>query len=109
MTRGWAILLAGILLGGCGSVPRDAMFLAPSEIAPEPPPVVVHGGPILVQIPGTEVYYVPQVGAKLYFFHGRWYYHHQGFWYSGEDYTGPWVYLPKAKLPSALAQIPVQR
>jgi hypothetical protein len=110
--RRWgAILLAGFILGGCGGAPRNAASLSPvpQEIAPAPPPVAVQTNPVLVQIPGTEVYYVPQLGARLYFFDGRWFYHHNGFWYSSQDYAGPWVHLPKAKLPPALAEIPVHR
>ena len=107
--RRCVIVLAGFILGGCGGVPRDGTSLAPPEVVPPPPPVVLQGSPILVQIPGTEVYYVPQIEAKLYFFQGRWYYHHNGFWYSSQDYTGPWAHLPKAKLPPPLAEIPMLR
>ena len=109
--RGYAIVLTGFILGGCGGVPRAVTSLSPGppEIAPAPPPVVVQGNPVLVQIPGTEVYYVPQLEARLYFFNGLWYYHHSGFWYNSQDYTGPWVHLPKAKLPPALAEIPMHR
>ncbi|MFQ5839442.1 MAG: hypothetical protein ACE5HK_01815 [Candidatus Methylomirabilales bacterium] len=80
-----------------------------SDLVPSPPAVVVPVNPILIQIPGTEVYTIPKITATLYFFDGRWYYYYEGFWYTSRDYVGPWTHLPKAKVPSTVVRLPRAR
>jgi hypothetical protein len=66
---------------------------------PEPPDVVV------VPSESSDVYLVPGT-AGLYFFGGRWYRFHNGYWFNAPIYSGPWVVVEEALIPPAVVVIP---
>jgi len=70
------------------------------------PTVVVPAPPAVVVIPGTPVYYAPDVGIDLFFYSGRWYRKHDGHWYIATYYNGPWAYLPAARVPTVFVNLP---
>ncbi len=73
----------------------------------EPPPAfVLHAPPPVVVIPGTYVYVVPDIGADILFYNGRWYRPYEGRWYRAKSYNGPWKHLAWAKVPPALKALP---
>lgn len=68
------------------------------------PGLVITGQPALVVIPGTYVYYAPDIGAELFFYHDRWYRHHNGGWYISINYGGPWIVA--REIPTAILKLP---
>jgi hypothetical protein len=96
-------LIVGIYLAGCAVVigpPQGRIGVAP------PPPIVVETEPRVVLIPGTEVYYAPDVAANIYVVGGLWYYFHDGHWFHSRSYRGPWAFTEERRLPSGLRRLP---
>ena len=71
-----------------------------------PPPYAFPTAPDVVPVPGTYVYFVPNIGVDILFYHGYWYRPYRGFWYRSPSYAGPWVYLPAARVPHVLVALP---
>lgn len=71
---------------------------------PLPPVFVFSAPPELVVIPGTYVYYCPNVDFDIFFYAGYWYRPYGGYWYRSGSYGGPWVYTDGA--PSVLVSLP---
>jgi len=70
------------------------------------PPVVVAAPPAVVVIPGTYAYFVPDVSADIFFYHGYWYRPYQGRWFRAGSYNGPWGYIAPARVPGVLVHLP---
>jgi hypothetical protein len=70
------------------------------------PPVVIPAPPPVVLIPSTYVYFVPDVGADIFFYHGYWYRPHHGHYYRATNYNGPWVTLAPKAVPKAVMYVP---
>jgi len=71
---------------------------------PLPPIFTFSGPPELLVIPGTYVYYCPDVDFNLFFYGGYWYRPFEGYWYRSVGYDGPWVYIGSP--PSVLLSLP---
>lgn len=71
---------------------------------PPPPVFAFSAPPELVVIPGTYVYYDPDVDFDLFFYAGDWYRPYRGYWYRSVSYDGPWVYAGRP--PSVLVNLP---
>ncbi len=71
---------------------------------PLPPLITFSAPPELVVIPGTYVYYCPDVNVDVFFYAGYWYRPYGGYWYRSVSYEGPWVYI--ASPPSVLVSLP---
>jgi hypothetical protein len=71
-----------------------------------PPPLAFHGPPELAVIPGTYVYYLPDVQEDIFFYHGYWYRPFRGRWYRSAGYEGPWVYITTSNVPAPLYRLP---
>ncbi len=71
---------------------------------PLPPVVVFSAPPELVVIPGTYIYYCPDVDADIFFYGGYWFRPYGGYWYRSVSYGGPWAYIESA--PSVLLSLP---
>ncbi len=65
---------------------------------PDPPPVAV--------IPGTNVYFAPDVEADILFYHNYWYRPYQGRWYRAVGYNGPWAFVPVRAVPGVVLHLP---
>jgi hypothetical protein len=79
----------------------------PVYVTPPPPPVyAVQEAPSVIVIPGTYIYYVPDIGVDIFFYHGSWYRSHHGQWYAGRSHNGPWAHVPPPRVPRALVSIP---
>jgi len=70
------------------------------------PPLVIPAPPGLVVIPGSYVYYPPDVGVDIFFYHGYWYRPHHGHWYRSQGYNGPWRTIAVNRVPRAVYGIP---
>ena len=100
----WIILLFLILC-----VPMSGMAGPPVPPVPPAPPLpglVVPASPSLVLIPGTVVYFPPDVNSDLVFYHGFWYRPYQGRWYRAAHFNGPWGFVALRKVPRVLINLP---
>jgi hypothetical protein len=70
-----------------------------NDEAPDPPPIVVEGSPTMVYLTEPAIYVAIGIPYHLYFYHGRYYYHHLGYWYWAPGFHGPWVHMRFKALP----------
>jgi hypothetical protein len=69
------------------------------------PPLVISAPPAMVVIGGSNVYYPPEVGTDIFFYHGYWYRPHQGHWFRAVEYNGPWFNIAIGRVPRAVVGI----
>lgn len=98
LNAGILIFLCGLFIPGTGSAEVNVNISIPL------PGLVIPAPPGLIVIPGTYVYYSPDVDVDIFFFRGRWYRPYRGGWYSAQHYNGPWRGIKRA--PRALADVP---
>jgi hypothetical protein len=72
------------------------------------PPLVLSAPPQLVVVPGTPVYYAPEVSANLFFYKGRYYTVANGVWSRAPAYNGPWAVIQIGQVPAPVAAVPVE-
>ncbi len=70
------------------------------------PRLVIPAPPALFVIPGTYVYYPPDVDVDIFFYHGYWYRPYRGGWYISNGYNGPWRSVGPRHVPRALINVP---
>jgi hypothetical protein len=66
------------------------------------PEIVIKAPPVLVVVPGLYVYVAPDLPSDIAFYQGVWFRLHDGFWYRGSGYKGPWSKVPPGKVPGPL-------
>ena len=71
-----------------------------------PSEYVLHSHPSLIVISGTYAYFVSGVEVEIFFHSGHWYRPHNGRWYRGRGYNGPWVHIEKGNLPGVFHNLP---
>jgi hypothetical protein len=71
-----------------------------------PPPIEINGPPEVAVIPGTYVYFVPDVSEELFFYDGYWYRPYEGNWYRCTSYSGPWAYIDRERVPDVFFDLP---
>jgi len=84
--------------------PRSVVVARPAVVVP--PPVVVTATPTWVLVPGTAVYYSPEIQVDVYLHGGVWYYRVSGVWFTGPSHTGPWDATPVTAVPMMVTRIP---
>jgi hypothetical protein len=72
------------------------------------PPMVLTAPPQLVVVPGTPVYYAPDVSANLFFYKGRYYTVANGVWSRAPAYNGPWAVIQIGQVPAPVVAVPVE-
>ncbi len=70
------------------------------------PALEISAPPALVVIPGTYVYYAPDVDADIVFYHNYWYRPYGGRWYRSASYNGPWGFVAVNSVPGVLLHLP---
>ena len=75
---------------------------------PLPPPVVVPTAPQLIVVPGTAVYYAPDVLHNVFFYRKRYYILHNDSWFYASSHNGPWTFVVREKVPSPVLAVPVE-
>jgi len=70
------------------------------------PGLVISAPPAMIVIPGTYVYYPPDVGVDIFFYHGYWYRPYRGQWFISAGYNGPWGTVAVGKVPPGLRGLP---
>lgn len=98
------VLLAGAV--SLASIGYPARANARVEVNIVLPRVVIAAPPAVVVIPGTYVYFAPDVEADIFFYHGYWYRPYRGYWYRAGGYNGPWVHIGPSRVPRVLLNIP---
>src|SRR5689334_16859550 len=101
MTKRFGLALALVLGLGVAARPARAQVNINVRIG-EPPPVVVYSPPTMLLLPEPQMYVAVGVPYDIYFVSGRYYYLHQGHWFWGPAYGGPWTYVAVERLPPAL-------
>jgi len=92
-------------------VPDQNLMLASTSVSvtigiPGPPRVHYAYPPELVVIPGTNAYFVPNVGVDIVFFGGYWWRSHNGYWYRSNYYNGPWHHMTRSRVPHVIFNLP---
>ena len=64
--------------------------------------------PSLVIVPGTPVYYAPQAPANVFLYGHQYWAFANGGWYTGPNWTGPWVVVEPAVVPVPILRVPVR-
>ena len=64
------------------------------------------GVPPVVVIPGTYVYSIVDPRFEIFFYHGAWWRHHNGYWFTARDYNRSWVYVRPEMVPMAVVKVP---
>jgi len=72
------------------------------------PPIVLTTPPSLVVVPGTPVYYAPDVSANLFCYKGRYYTVANGVWSMAPAYGGPWAVIQIGQVPAPVVALPVE-
>jgi len=70
------------------------------------PGLVISAPPAMIVMPGTNVYYPPDVTADIFFYHGYWYRPYRGHWFISSGYNGPWGGIAIGRVPRPLLGIP---
>jgi hypothetical protein len=70
------------------------------------PGLVISAPPAMVVIPGSYVYYPPQVDVDIFFYRGYWYRPFRGGWYIANGYNGPWRTIGAGRVPRAVIGVP---
>jgi len=70
------------------------------------PGLVISAPPVMAVVPGTYVYYPPEVTAEIFFYHGHWYRPYREGWYIANGYNGPWRSVAVGHVPRAVYTIP---
>jgi len=106
MNRNGSLVLAAVLLSvALFSTPAIAGAEVHVTIAP-PPPFALHAPPPLMLIPGTYVYFAPDIDGDIIYFQGYWYRPYRSGWYRSNSYNGRWVLVPKGRVPRAVISLP---
>ena len=71
------------------------------------PPIVLTAPPSLVMVPGTSVYYAPDVPANYFFYKGRYYTVANDIWSMAPAYSGPWAVIQIGQVPPPVRSLPV--
>jgi hypothetical protein len=102
-----AAIATGALLGALPAGADNISIGVSIGTPPPPPPVVVTAPPQLVVVPGTPVYYAPNVSFNYFRYGGSYFSHHGGVWFVANAHNGPWVSVGIASVPKAVLAVPV--
>lgn len=99
-----ALVISGALL--TGSLVSETRAEVNVNIGVGLPGLVIPAPPALIVIPGTYVYYPPEVGVDIFFYHGYWYRPYRGRWFISAEYNGPWGGVAIGRVPRVLRGLP---
>ena len=91
-----------VLLSGTKEASSQVQF----NINIGPPPVVSAEPPEVVFIPGTAIYFVPNLQFDVFFCDGWWWSPRGVRWYRSASYEGPWKVVNKRYVPAAVSRVP---
>ena len=99
------LAVAGLLLSAGLIIPARSNAGVNISINIPLPGLVISAPPALVMVPGTYVYFAPDLNVDVFFYQGYWYRPYGGYWYISADYRGPWGYLAIERMPSVLLNL----
>jgi hypothetical protein len=110
LTKLWGMIgiASLVLIAGFTAVPAQAQVNINVHIG-EPPPIIVAAAPTMVLMSEPQMYVAVGVPYDIYFVSGRYYYLHEGHWFWGPRYGGPWTYVAIEKLPPGLRKYKVKQ
>ncbi len=94
------LVLLGLIVPGASSAEVNV------SIGIGLPGLVFPGPPAMVVVPGSYVYYPPEVDVDIFFYHGYWYRPYGGGWYIASGYNGPWRSIGPRRVPRPLFDLP---
>lgn len=100
------ILVPAVFLALFLSLPAAAAVNVDVNIGIAVPRLVLKAPPVLIVVPGTYVYAVPDLDADLVFYQGFWYRPFRGRWYRSDDYNGRWVVVAPRFVPAPILKLP---
>jgi len=103
LVAGPALLLAALL---AAAPLLDAAAEVRVNVNLGPPPIVVAQPPAMVMVPGSEVYFVPDVDYDVFFYDGFWWSPRGERWYRARAYNGPWRVVSRRVIPPPLFRVP---
>lgn len=106
-------LLAALTLAGAGGFPAAVHagieIKLPLPPLPPLPPLLFPKLPDprdLIPIPNLKAFFVPDIDVDIVFEDGYWWTPRNGEWHRSRDYRGPYVLVPRAKVPPPLVRLP---
>ncbi|MBZ0220393.1 MAG: hypothetical protein K8I01_08185 [Candidatus Methylomirabilis sp.] len=99
-----ALATAGIALLFAPSAALSEININIGINAP-PPAIVVKAPPAVVVIPGTYIYFAPDID-DVFFYGGYWWRPHRGGWYRAVEFGDPWVVIEIGSVPRVLLKLP---
>jgi hypothetical protein len=97
-----------LLLSAPSLMAQDVKINIGLGVPSVPPPVIVTSPPHLVIVPGTSVYYAPDLPANYFFYQGRYYTVANHVWSTAQVFGGPWVIIQMGKVPQPVLAVPVE-
>ncbi len=102
-------LSVGILLALAVIAPAGSNAGVNINVTIPLPGLVISAPPVMAVIPGTYVYYPPDVGVDIFFYRGYWYRPYGGQWLIAAEYNGPWGSIAIQSVPGVLVNLPPNR
>jgi hypothetical protein len=106
MKKSVIITLVSLLILSSSALPPSAAGEVNVNVAVPLPGLVIPAPPPLLVVPGTYVYYPPDVDVDIFFYHGYWYRPHGGRWYRAGHYNGPWRSIEMRRIPGPVLNLP---
>ncbi|MDO9555768.1 MAG: hypothetical protein Q7J40_04220 [Atribacterota bacterium] len=66
----------------------------------------VHEPRVVVMIPSSRVYFVPNLSFDLFFYNGYWWSPRGNKWYRARAYNGPWGIIERRYVPAPVYRVP---
>ena len=109
MRTGMMCVLAGAMLTAVSppSASGADVHIGVNIGAPPPPPIVLEAPPPLVAVPGSPVYYAPELPYNVFYYDGHYYTLHDEAWFSAASFSGPWGFVAVAHVPRPILAVPV--
>ncbi len=104
--KGLLMVVTALVLSICFSTPSYARVDVNLGINIPLPIFGFPEPPYMAPIPGSYVYFAPDMDVDIMFYRGFWYRPHEGRWYRANSYDGRWGYLPPRRVPRALIALP---
>jgi len=98
------LLAVGMPLAGAPA--RADVHVGINIGVPPPPAIALPAPPPLVVVPGSPVYYAPEVPYNFFYYGGTYYVFNDGYWYNSRSAHGPWVFVQH--VPRAVRYVPAR-
>jgi hypothetical protein len=109
LSKAFLVLILSFLVGMLSPSSSPAGVNVNINVGPPPPPpVVLSEPPRLVIVPGSRVYYAPEVDYNVFVFRHHYYSFHDGAWFYAPTYRGPWSLVRAERVPQPVRAVPVK-